>query len=83
MERINQIWANLESNNATVPGLFKLRYSEESNCDVFLGVKFPEKYRMLIIRSPLEIGKSFKFKYEFKGLKFDKIYDPYYINFEF
>lgn len=76
MERIKQIWAQLETNNSAVPGLFKLRYSETSMCDVFLGVKFPETYRMFIIRVPFSSGKEFNFKYEFRGLKFDKIYDP-------
>lgn len=76
MERIKQIWAQLEANNSAVPGLFKLRYSETSMCDVFLGVKFPETYRMFIIRVPFSSGKEFNFKYEFRGLKFDKIYDP-------
>jgi hypothetical protein len=31
---------------------------------------------MLIIRVPFPSGKEFNFKYEFRGLKFDKIYDP-------
>jgi hypothetical protein len=76
MERIKQIWAQLESSKSLTPGLFKIRYSDESKCDVFLGIKFPENYRILIIRTPFSIGKEFGFKYEFKGLKFDKIYDP-------
>lgn len=76
MERIKQIWAQLEANSAAVPGLFKLRYSDTSKCDVFLGIKFPETHRMLILKVPLTIGKEFHFRYEFRGLKFDKIYDP-------
>ncbi|MBK9391246.1 MAG: PD-(D/E)XK motif protein [Bacteroidetes bacterium] len=76
MERIKQIWQQLESGNSTVAGLLKLRYSETGKCDVFLGVKIPEMYRMLIVRVPFQIGKEFKLKYEFRGLKFEKIYDP-------
>jgi acyl carrier protein phosphodiesterase len=75
MERIKQIWAQLEANSSAVAGLFKLRYSDTSSCDVFLGVKFPEMHRMLIIRTPFAAGKDFNFRYEFRGLKFDKIYD--------
>lgn len=75
MERIKQIWTQLEANNSSVPGLFKLRYSDTSKCDVFLGLKFPETHRMLILKTPLTIGKDFNFRYEFRGLKFDKIYD--------
>jgi hypothetical protein len=81
MERIKQIWEKLEENSSDIPGLFKLRYSETSKCNVFLGVKFPEKYRMLIIKAPLTIGKEFNFRYEFRGLKFDKIYDTDDSNF--
>jgi hypothetical protein len=53
-----------------------LRYSETGKCDAFLGIKIPEMYRMLIIRVPFQIGKEFNLKYEFRGLKFEKIYDP-------
>jgi len=74
--RIEQIWSQLEANDSSVAGLFKIRFSDTSKCDVFLGVKFPEKYRMLIIRTPFSIGKEFDFHYDFRGLKFDKIYDP-------
>jgi hypothetical protein len=74
--RIKQIWTQLETNNSSVTGLFKVRYSDKSKCDLFLGLKFPELHRMLIIRTPFAVGKKFNFKYEFKGLKFDKIYDP-------
>ena len=76
MGRIKQIWQQLETSNSAVTGLLKLRYSETSKCDVFLGVKIPEMYRMLIVRVPFQIGKEFNLKYEFRGLKFEKIYDP-------
>jgi len=76
MERIKKIWIQLEANNSAVPGLFKLRYSNTSKCDVLLGLKFPETHRMLILKAPLTIGKEFNFRYEVRGLKFDKIYDP-------
>jgi len=76
MERIKQIWTQLESNGSTIAGLLRIRYADESKCDVFLGVKFPEKHRMLIIKAPFNIGKEFIFKYEFRGLRFDKTYDP-------
>ncbi len=83
MERIKQIWTQLEANNTGVPGLFKLRYSETGKCDVFMGVKFPETYRILILKTPLSIGKEFNFRYEVRGLKFEKIYDPDDSNFIF
>ena len=76
MDRIKQIWTQLEENSSVIPGLYKIRYSDTSDCDVFLGVKNPETHRMVIIRVPFNTGKEFNFKYEFRGLKFDKIYDP-------
>jgi hypothetical protein len=75
MERIKEIWYQLENNTSTVAGLFKQRYSETSRCDVYLGIKYPENYRLLIIKTPFSVGKDFKFQYEFRGLKFDKVYD--------
>jgi len=81
MERIKQIWTQLETSSSEMPGLFKLRCSDTSACDVFLGIKFPEAHRMLIIKAPLEIGKKFNFRYEFRGLKFDKVYDTEDSNF--
>lgn len=76
MERIKHVWHQLETSNSAIAGLLRLRYSETSKCDVFLGIKIPEMYRMLIIRVPYQIGKEFNLKYEFRGLKFEKIYDP-------
>ncbi len=75
-ERIREIWEQLENNTSSVAGLFKQRFSDTSICDVFQGVKFPEGHRMLIVRVPLTIGKDFNLKYEFRGLKFEKVYDP-------
>ncbi|OQX22705.1 MAG: hypothetical protein BWK75_00095 [Candidatus Altiarchaeales archaeon A3] len=81
MERIKEIWNKLESNASAVAGLYKIRYSDTSKCDAFFGVKYPENFRMLIIRTPFGVGKNFNFKYEFRSLKFDKIYDPSDSNF--
>jgi hypothetical protein len=39
-------------------------------------VKLPEIHRLLILKVPFNVGKEFNFKYEFRGLKFEKIYDP-------
>lgn len=81
MERINEIWNQLERGSATVAGLFRQRYSDTSQCDAYLGLKHPENYRMLILKMPFATGKKFKLSYEFKGLKFEKTYDPEDTNF--
>lgn len=77
MERINEIWNQIESGSATVAGIFRQRYSETSECDAYLGLKYPENYRMLILRMPFSVGKAFNLNYEFKGLKFEKAYDSH------
>ena len=76
MDRIDELWKNLESKLSTVAGFFKIRYSDISECDLYLGIKIPENYRILIIRIPIVKGKAFNLNYEFRGLKFEKIYDP-------
>lgn len=76
MERIKNIWNQLEYNKSDVAGLFKIRYSDTSSCDVYLGLKLPEFFRILILKVPFLVGKDFNFKYEFRGLKFEKAFDP-------
>lgn len=76
MERIKEIWNQLEISKSHVSGLFKIRYSDISKCEAYLGIKCPENYRMLIVKTPFILGKGFNLKYEFKELKFEKVYDP-------
>lgn len=76
MNRINEIWNQLSLTNLNSSGLFKIRYSETSKCDLFLGLKCPEKNRMLILQTPSKLAQNFNFKYDFKGVRFEKVYDP-------
>jgi hypothetical protein len=81
MERIKEIWNQLETNKSPFAGLFKIRYSDTSKCEAYLGIKCPENYRMLIVKTPILLGKDFNLKYEFRGLKLEKVYDPDDSNF--
>lgn len=76
MERIDNLWIELEKQSSDRSGFFKTRYSETSEAEVYLGMKVPEMYRLLILSVPLAAGRKFDFKYEFKGVKFEKIIDP-------
>ena len=76
MQRIKEIWNQLEKDSAATSGLSRLRYSDKSRCDIFLGIKFPEKQRIIILRIPFEVGRGFQFRYEFKGLKLERVQDP-------
>lgn len=75
MERIKQIWKQLESVPCSKPGIAKIRYSDASKCDLYLGLRTPENYRLLAVRVPLAAGTEFNFRYELRGLKFEKAYD--------
>lgn len=76
MERIDYLWKNLEAQSPDQVGFFKTRFSETSTAEVYLGIKVPEMYRLLILCVPSSEGRKFDFKYEFKGVKFEKIIDP-------
>lgn len=76
MERIDYLWKNLEAQSSDHVGFFKTRYSETSLAEVYLGIKVPEMYRLLILCVPGSEGRKFDFKYEFKGVKFEKLIDP-------
>lgn len=73
---IENIWQQLESHKILQSGISKIRYRSDSFCDLFLGLKTPENERLLCVRVPLEYISKFKFIYNFKGLRFDIIYDP-------
>lgn len=77
MERIKFLYSQLEADEPKFSGFSSIRFSDESPCELYLGIKHPEYYRMFIVRVSLHSGKNFKFKYDFKGLKFEKIYDPH------
>lgn len=77
MERIDHLWLELENQSSDKSGFYKIRYSETSQADVYLGIKVPEMYRLLILCVPPAEGRKFDFKYEFKGVKFEKIIDPH------
>lgn len=76
MERIKQIWNYLEKEMTSLAGFSRMRYSDTIGCDLFLGIKFPEKHRLLFIRVPYSTGKDFNIRFEVKALKLEKIYDP-------
>lgn len=76
MERIDQLWVALENQSSDRSGLFKTRYSETSKAEVYFGINIPEKHRLLILRVTLAEGRRFEFRYEFKGVKFEKIVEP-------
>ena len=76
MERIDHLWQELENQSSDKSGFFKTRYSETSLAEIYLGIKVPEMYRLLILCVPTSEGREIDFKYEFKGLKFEKLIDP-------
>ena len=74
MNRIYEIWAILEEKNQQTFGLNKVRYSESSHSDLYLGVKHPENQRLLLLRSDAA-EPDLPGNRDFKGLRLEKIYD--------
>lgn len=80
---IENIWQQLEAQKIFKNGISKIRFDHASFCDLFIGLKTPQNDRLLCIRVPLKEIKDFKFKYDFKGIRFDIIYDSDDSNYVF
>ncbi|MFY9310089.1 MAG: PD-(D/E)XK motif protein [Bacteroidia bacterium] len=75
MDRIKEIWRKLESNPAGVSGIEKIRFSESSPCDLYLGIKTPENSRLFAIRISLKNAKNVIGLRNIKGMRIEKILD--------
>lgn len=73
MNRIKEIWNNLKKDTISSNGLFKIRYSDTSNCDVYLGLKSPENTRSLILKVSSPYAASIGTERNLKGLKIEKL----------
>ena len=72
MNRTQQIWQQLD----TQTGVFRrVRYDAISPCDLYLGLKMPENYRLLAIRLPKTLAAGIKNVPEFRGIRVEKIVD--------
>lgn len=75
MNRIKEIWKKLESNPAIVAGIEKIRFSENSPCDLYLGIKTPENLRLFAVRISLKNGKNISGIRNIRGIRIEKILD--------
>jgi hypothetical protein len=76
MNRIIEIWNKLEANPTSLSGVEKIRYSSESFCDLFLGIKTPENQRLLALKVSTKIGKDSIQIRNIRGLRVDMVADP-------
>ncbi|RBL93305.1 PD-(D/E)XK motif protein [Chitinophaga flava] len=74
MKRIQEIWQSLHTDKKSQPGLDKIRYSEDLTADLYLGIKYPESYRILLLRTETSYLKHYEIK-ETKGIRLEKISD--------
>src|SRR6185437_12232591 len=75
MDRIKEIWKKLITGPAIATGIQKIRYSEKSLCDLYLGIKVPENSRVLAIRLSVNNYKDINGIRNIKGLRIEKIPD--------
>jgi hypothetical protein len=74
MNRIREIWSILESKSNQPTGLDKVRFSGESGPDLYLGINYPDRNRLLLLRTSAG-DSNLPENRQFKGLKLEKIYD--------
>jgi hypothetical protein len=73
MNRIQQIWAQLEN----LTGVFRrIRYDAASACDLNIGLKMPENERMLVLRLPITLSNGIRKRPPSLGIRVEKVADP-------
>jgi len=74
MNRIKEIWSILEEKASRPSGLDKVRYSGDTEADLYLGINYPSRNRLLLLRVAAT-DPSLPDNRQFKGLRVEKIYD--------
>jgi len=83
MERIKEIWNQLEVDKASNIGLFKIRYTFNSVCELYLGLLTPSNSRCLLLRLPIKAFRNLPVNKKMKGLRFEITEDPQNKSFVF
>jgi hypothetical protein len=83
MERIKEIWNQLEVDKTNSSGLFKTRYTFNSVCELYLGLLTPSNSRCLLLRLPITAFRNLSVDKKMKGLKFEITEDPQNRSFVF
>jgi hypothetical protein len=71
MERIKEIWNQLEADKTDSTGLFKTRYTFNSVCELYLGLLTPSNTRCLLLRFPIRAFRNLQIDKKMKGLRFE------------
>ncbi|MBC3539577.1 PD-(D/E)XK motif protein [Rufibacter sediminis] len=75
MNRIKEIWTELKKQPDFLSGLAKIRYSESSYCDLYLGIKLPENSSCLILGLPISVINKINSDRKLRGLRLEKVDD--------
>jgi Putative PD-(D/E)XK family member, (DUF4420) len=76
MDRINDIWSQLEIDRPALPGLLKVRYSPDVVAELYLGVLMPGAQRCLLLRINSRDIRNAQVDRNLRGLKMQKMADP-------
>ncbi|QHL88231.1 PD-(D/E)XK motif protein [Nibribacter ruber] len=76
MNRLKEIWAELRKQPASMSGLAKIRYSESSDCDLYLGIRLPEDSSCLLLGLPIRVINKINSERKLRGLRLEKVDDP-------
>ncbi len=74
-DAIERIWNELETMPVVSPGFLKKRYSAECQADVYVGLKIPEKTRLLILRLSWKTGAAVSIFPNLRGIRIEKVAD--------
>lgn len=75
MNRIKEIWNQIDSSPSTFEGISKVRFSQTSSCHLYLGKKTPENARLLAISVSIKNGRNVNHIKNLKGLRIERILD--------
>jgi hypothetical protein len=76
MHRLNELWSQLERSAGAGPGFRRIRYSNDQPGEVYLGLKTPERHRVLALRLPRSFAAGLKTLPQLGGLRLEKVADP-------
>ena len=74
-DAIEKIWSELETTQVFSSGFLKKRYSAECQADIYIGLKVPEKTRLLILRLSLKTGIAMSNFPMLRGIRIEKVSD--------
>ncbi|MCY7351683.1 MAG: PD-(D/E)XK motif protein [Cytophagaceae bacterium] len=76
MTPLPERWQYLENGAGELSGFRRIRFSDDSPGEVFLGFKTPERHRILSLELPLPLAAGLTNLPKYQGLRVEKVADP-------